>query len=315
MEFTCRLDACFNGGICVTNGSQSHCLCTNPYFGQDFTFFHDSSCTLPENYYLGQFIYFAIVSLPICGLMTQKVFKAKGKSRLVLTYNIIAVLNNVAFTLATFLQNGNFEACSFFLMLTIVCMNFVAWYLTQIEFQALKIVGEADKQLFFSRLKYLLYGDIICSIVLLVLWIYYCRTTKHNFVMVGVILSMFVWSICFAIEIFRFSHTLVKTLDSFSQNFERVDEGRQELWKSNLEQMKYLRLTIFIFETLLVFSTFPMVFLFFALGACPYCFVLVFLSLHCPVIVALGLVFIYRVHHGVKNETIDKEGSMTVQKL
>ena len=111
-SFTCSPhNYCFNDGKCITNSSSSFCIC-NPGFGPDEAFFHDPSCTLPNNFYLGQLIEITLVSLvPLIGLF-HIARRGTGKLKRAAFWMFIADFCIIFYALSVFLQNGAFEAAA-----------------------------------------------------------------------------------------------------------------------------------------------------------------------------------------------------------
>jgi hypothetical protein len=312
MEFSCaggKTEVCFNGGVCSKSNVTlfESCSCPDPRYGPDYSWFHDSSCTLPIDFYLGQFIENCILSSIVIFLLLKLVIGDKSKrtkERKAVFWSICGVASIWLFTLGVLVQNGNFEIAGVGLVGCLLASTMCALYLIDMQLRALNGVdGLVNYKLLMRTLNATVVCCFMASIAIAIAWLVLCRTLWHNTVTRTSLCSIWFWNTLFVGEIVYFCSKLlleIQTLQASQNN--QLNSSAFTGWDSLIVKIRGLKLAMLLYYGMLASGIAPIVFLHFILGSAPYGFLLINCALHCPVVLCFGVHFLLTKQQGARGK-------------
>jgi hypothetical protein len=287
MEFNCA-GLCFNNGICL-NGTT--CICPEG-FTHDFSWFHDLNCVMSTEFFLGQFIEVSLAFVFMFLPQLQIIRKGKGRIQKAAVWSLISNFTVWAYALSAYVQNGSFEGCAVFLSGCLIVSTLCALEIIQMQISVLQNVDELSSYRFLVRNLYkITVGCFIVTFGIGIAWISLCRTQYHNQVTRSSLFSIFFWNTLYAAEICYESTRLIGIMENLEKSAnQQINSSAFKRWHELLRRVRMLRIGISLYYVSLVSGIAPLVLVHLILGSTPYAWILVWMALHTPLVLASGVI-------------------------
>ena len=232
-----------------------------------------------------QFIEQTILNWLVIFGMMRLLGNQKLRLRKAALYSSLAAFFIWLYSLGVFLQNGAFEMSAFFMTGCIIAAVLCAVELIYTQVGALKGVdNHLEKTSLVRALRWI--NTIYCtaSIILVVLWIVFCRTGYRNSVVLAMFASMIFANILYILEMVHYATRILAVVYKLQHNLgdENRDPDQVRMWTDLCRRLSRLRIALIAILFLMLSTLIPLVLVHVFLGSVPYGFVLVFFILHSP---------------------------------